>query len=147
MRRRNKDFCLKLDKLSGVNGVLAHKNLDEVDKRNDTAYTAYEGHNDSEDTLLIFAKKEVVDTESTEEEAKKSHHKLVFAIYVIFARVIVNCNTAVKSNGCVGINRLATVGAVCVTLSNLNTALKTDGLIIVHLFATVSTIHRKSPLD
>ena len=134
----------KLDELGGVDNVLADQDLDEVDQSEDAADAADEGHDDLEDTLLVLAHDEVVNTETAEEEADESDHQLVLAAELTLdtdGRGLLDGNAAAEADGCIGSNGITAILAESIAVAGLDAAIQADGLIFVHFFTAIFAKH------
>ena len=121
--------------------VLVGQDLDEIDQSQNTANTAEKRQNDSDDTFLLLAHHEVVNTETAQEEAQQSHGHLVLTIQIVssLARDLAAARQAYLG---ILVNGSAAIRAEGVTLLHGNAALQTDSLIVIHGFATILTEHK-----
>ena len=70
-------FSNKLNEFFRIDNVVAHTDLNKVDKSKDSADTAKQRHNDFEYALLCFAKHKVVNTKTTEEKTNNNHNDFI----------------------------------------------------------------------
>jgi len=131
---------LLLDEFFGVDLVLIHEDLDEVDEGQNGADAEAAAHNDFEDALLGLAHHEVVDAEAAQEEADEGHGDLILAAQIAGSGSLLGADAAVQADVCTGRQFLAAVVAESGAHTDLHAALHTNFLIFVDLNAAVFAI-------
>ena len=97
-----------LNELVGINNVLVGQDLDEIDQNKDITDAAEKGHDDLEDTLLVFTHDEIMDAETAKEEAEQSYDPFGLA-GKLRTGLCTDINTAAEAYSSLGRKLLAAV--------------------------------------
>ena len=127
-----------------IDYVLVGQDLDEIDQSQDAADTAEQEENDLNDTSLLLAHHEVVNTDAAQEEAQQRHGHLVLTVQIVgcSSLLVYDLATAGQANLSILVNGSAAICAERVTLFYRNATLQTNRLIVVQGFATILTEHK-----